>query len=369
MLKLARPYIYPKGIRDAVNVFKSGNLVQGKFVHEFEEGLKNYLGIKHAILLSSGTAALHLSLMAFDIKKGDEIIIPAFTYPAPANVVEISGAKPVFVDISPEDFCIDVSKIEEKITDRTKAIIVVHEFGQAAEISKIIKIADKHNLIVIEDAACALGTEFKGKKAGTFGNLGCFSFHPRKIITTGEGGVVASNNDELAARIRSLRNHGIAKKNSQYDFLLPGLNYRMTDFQAALGLSQLEKIEEITKRRIDIARFYDRELSSVEWITTPKRFPDREMVYQTYHILLDDKIDRDKLIMTLKKHGIETNLGAQALQCLTFYKKKYGFEEESFPNALRSYRSGLALPIYPQLTHKQLKRIVGSLQRSLDEFC
>ena len=180
MIKLARPHIPKKAIKKAIQIIKSGNLVQGKYVAEFEEKFEEYLNIKHCIIVSSGTAALHLSLLAMDFKQGDEIIVPAFAFPAVANVVEIVGAKPVFVDISLDDFCIDTEKIETKISSKTKAIIPVHEFGQAAEMSRIMEIAGKYNLRIIEDSACALGAEYNSRKVGTFGDCGCFSFHHEK---------------------------------------------------------------------------------------------------------------------------------------------------------------------------------------------
>ena len=342
MIKLAKPYILERAIDKATEVIRSGNLVQGKYVEEFENALCNYLNVKNAVVVSSGTAALHLALLVLDIKKGDEVIVPAFTFPATANVVEIVGAKPIFVDINLSDFCIDTSKIEEKITSRTKAIIPVHEFGQAAKMDDIMNIARKYNLKIVEDAACALGAEFENKKVGTFGELGCFSFHPRKAITTGEGGVIVTNNDKLAEKLKILRNHGISYKDGKVDFIAAGLNYRMTDFQAALGLIQLAEIDNIIEQRIRIANLYDDKLSSNNKIKIPFKYKNRKAIYQTYHIIISDKINRDKLIKKLKENGIETNLGAQALPCLTYYKNKYNLRKNDFPNALKAYKKGLA---------------------------
>jgi len=272
MIKLAKPNISEEAIKKASDVIRSGNLVQGKYVKEFEESLCRYLNVKNAIVVSSGTAALHLALLVLDIKKGDEVIVPAFTFPATANVVEIVGAKPIFVDITLDDFCIDTSKIEEKITSNTKVIIPVHEFGQAAKMDDIMNIAKKYNLKIMEDAACALGAEINNKKVGTFGDLGCFSFHPRKAITTGEGGAIVTNNDVLAEKLRALRNHGISLVNNKVDFIYAGLNYRMTDFQAALGLVQLSEIENIIEQRIKIANLYDDKLSYNSKIKLPYYF-------------------------------------------------------------------------------------------------
>lgn len=362
MIKLAKPHIPGKAIEKAVEVLKSGNLVQGKYVEEFEQALCDYLDIKNAIVVSSGTAALHLALLALEIKKGDEVIVPAFTFPATANVVELVGAKPIFVDINLADFCIDTSKFENIITKNTKAIIPVHEFGQAAKMDELIKIAKNYNLKIVEDAACALGAEFENQKVGTFGGFGCFSFHPRKAITTGEGGAVVTDDDELAEKIRSLRNHGIQIINGKIDFSFPGFNYRMTDFQAVLGISQLEDIDDIIIQRIETANKYNNKLKEVNWIKTPHVYKDRKMIYQTYHVLLDDDKDRDKLVDYLKSKEIETNLGAQALPCLTHYRNKYKLKESDFSNAVKAYKQGLALPMGTHITTEDITYISNTLK-------
>jgi perosamine synthetase len=362
MIRLAKPHIPDKAIEKAVEVLKSGNLVQGKYLEKLEKALCDYLNVKNAIVVSSGTAALHLALLALGVKKGDEVIVPAFTFPATANVVELVGAKPIFVDINLSDFCIDTSKIEKIITKKTKAIIPVHEFGQPAKMDETLKIAKNYNLKIIEDAACALGTEFENQKVGSFGEFGCFSFHPRKAITTGEGGAVITNNDELAEKIKSLRNHGIQIINGKIDFIAAGLNYRMTDFQAVLGIGQLEDIDNIIIQRIETANKYNDKLKEVNWIKTPHVFEKRKMVYQTYHVLLDDDRDRDKLVDYLKFKEIESNLGAQALPCLTYYQTKYKLEESDFPNAVKAYRKGLALPMGEHVTTEDISYIYNTLK-------
>ena len=365
MIRLAKPTIPEAAINTVREIFKSGDLVQGKYVREFETALQNYLNASYSIVVSSGTAALHLCLMALGIKKGDEVIIPAFTFPATANVVEIMGAVPVPVDISFSDYCLDVSRIVSKISDRTKAIIPVHEFGQSADIEPIMRIAREYDLFVIEDAACALGTEYDGRKAGTFGNFGCFSFHPRKAVTTGEGGMIVTDDKHLADKVRALRNHGISDNS---DFVYPGLNYRMTDFQAALGLAQMDNIETAIESKIEIAHSYNRLLADCDYIRTPSIFPVRKNVYQTYHILLDERIERDKLIKDLLENGIQTNFGAHALHCLTYFKDKYGYEDTDFPVAEQAYKKGLALPIGDHLEDGDIEFIVEKLRMILDEY-
>lgn len=362
MIKLAKPYIPDTAIEKAAEVIRSGNLVQGEYVKQLEDQLKEFLNVPYATVVSNGTAALHLSLVAAGIGNGDEVIVPAFTYPATANVVELAGATPIMVDINQGDFCINTSLIEEKITDKTKAIMPVHEFGQSADLNALVSICQKHNLIMIEDAACALGTEFNKKKAGCFGRFGCFSLHPRKAITTGEGGVVVTYNEEDARKIEILRNHGIDFQDGNMDFVLPGFNYRMTNFQAVLGVYQMMEIEEIIAARIKQAEKYNELLKDVDLITLPGNYPERKNVFQTYHLILDEKIDRDQLKTDLRNEGIETNLGAQALHALTFYKSKYGFKDSDFPKAYQAFTKGLALPLGFHVTGEEQEYVAEKLQ-------
>ncbi len=363
MIKLTKPFIPESCIENVIRVIKSGNLVQGEYVKKLEYELCNYLKIKNAILVSNGTAALHLALLAFNIGKDDEVIVPAFTFPATSNVVELVGAKTVLVDINLSDYCMNTSIVRKSITSKTKAILPVHEFGQAVKMDELIKIAKEENLIIIEDAACALGAEYMSKKVGTLGDIGCFSFHPRKAITTGEGGVLVTNNDSIADKIRSLRNHGIIYNNSNLlDFKYPGLNYRLTDFQAALGIGQLEVIENIINKRQEIAERYDIGLADVHWLKVPNKFNERKMVYQSYHILVDKKINRDELILYLKNNKIETNFGAYALNLLLYYKNKYGFSDTDFPNASLSYKNGIVLPLSYELNDEEIDFIINKIK-------
>ncbi|MCK5116384.1 MAG: DegT/DnrJ/EryC1/StrS family aminotransferase [Candidatus Aegiribacteria sp.] len=358
MIRLAKPFISEAAVNNVLEIFESGDLVQGKYVKEFEIVLQDYLKIDHSVLVSSGTAALHLSLMALGIGYGDEVIVPAFSFPATANVVEIVGAKPVLVDINLDDYCMNVPDIEKVITDKTKAVIAVHEFGQSADMESLMQSAQKHDLMVIEDAACALGTEYKGQKVGSFGDIGCFSFHPRKAVTTGEGGLVVSNNPDIADEVRALRNHGISGKS---DIIHPGLNYRMTDFQAAVGSAQMDSLEKAIEIRIEMARTYNELLADCDYIITPAIFPERKNVYQTYHILLHDRINREELISCLYEDGVQTNFGANALHCLTYYREKYGYEECDFPVARKAYEKGLALPCGPHMSNTDVEYICGKL--------
>ena len=256
MIPLAKPKISQKAKNKVIEVFDSGMLIQGKQVEKFENRIAKYLGVKHSICVSNGTASLHLSLLALGIGLGDEVIIPAFSYIATANVVEMVGARPVFIDIDLSTFNIDITKIENAITNKTKAIIPVHEFGLAADISDIINIAKKYELYVIEDAACALGAKENDQYVGSYGQFGSFSFHPRKAITSGEGGVVTTNVDQLAKEIRILRNHGIEIINGKTDFVRVGFNYRMTDFQAALVNTQFDDFDSILDYKQELSEIY-----------------------------------------------------------------------------------------------------------------
>jgi perosamine synthetase len=366
MIRLAKPFFPAQSFANVCAVLKSGHLIQGAYVKQFEEALRRYLGVKHAFLVSSGTAALHLSLLSLGIRAGDEVIVPAFTFPATANVVELVGARAVPVDIRLDDFCIDSSKIEKAITSRTKAIMPVHEFGQSAEMKIIMEIARSRGVAVVEDAACALGTEYDGKKAGTLGKVGCFSFHPRKAITTGEGGAVVTEDDGIAEKIAILRNHGICAAEKGIDFIHAGFNYRMTDIQAAIGVPQLMGLDRTIERRIRIASYYHEAFEGLSVVSRPATFGNRRMVYQSYHILLNDGVDRQGVIASMKKAGIETNLGAYALQCLSYYRNKYGFKEEDFPNALKAYRQGLALPVGHHVKKADVAFIARSLRSLLE---
>jgi perosamine synthetase len=361
MIKLARPNISDAAIKDVVTVLRSGNLVQGRFVEKFERELEDYFSVNNAIIVSSGTAALHIALLALGLCPGDEVIVPAFTFPATANVVELVGATPVFVDISLDDYCIDTVKIEDAITNHTRAIIPVHEFGQSANMDSILQIAQQYNLKIIEDAACAMGTEFENKNVGTLGDIGCFSLHPRKALTTGEGGIAITNDEMLAEKLKALRNHGIQKVGQKFDFCYAGLNYRMTDFQAAIGFHQLSEFDLQINKRIEQADRYHEYLEKIDWMTAPALIQNRRHVYQTFHILIDSQYNRDAIIKYLYNQGVQSNYGAQALHQLNFYKNKYNFEDASFPNSALAYEQGLALPIGSHIGEKDIREIVQKL--------
>lgn len=360
-IPLAKPNLLQKDIDLVVEVLKSRMLVQGKYVSELEKSFINLSGASYASALSNGTATLHLALLTLGIKAGDEVIVPAFSYVATANIVELVGATPVFVDIDITTFNIDVSKIEAAITTKTKAIIPVHEFGLVCDIESIMVIAKKHNLFVIEDAACALGALYKNKHVGSFGDFGSFSLHPRKAISSGEGGVLITNNSDSDKKIKILRNHGTEIINGKMDFTEFGFNYRMTDFQAALVVSQMDRLQQSITYKNELAEIYFNEIKSDD-IKLPA-IPDYTAhTWQTFHIVLDEKINRDALIIRLKEKNIGVNYGAQCIPFMKVYKEKYALDcAKLFPNSLKAYQQGLALPIYDLVTKEQINYISKTL--------
>jgi perosamine synthetase len=349
-LPLAKPDIKEEDIELVNEVLRSGMLVQGIYVEKLEKSFCDYHGTKHAIAVSNGTATLHLALHVLGIGKGDEVIVPALSYVATANVVELVGATCVFVDVDENTFNVDVTKIEEKITSKTKAIIPVHEFGLACDIEAVCTLASKYKIPVIEDAACALGAQQNGKYVGTFGLLSSFSLHPRKSITSGEGGVLITNDDAIAEKLRQLRNHGIQMEAGQMNFMVAGFNYRMTDFQAALAWSQFKRLDNIISHKNELAAIYFSTISNNK-LTLPYVPKDRNHTWQTFHILIDENLDQKTTIDFLKKNNIGSNYGAQCIPAQTYYKGKYQLDAATlFSNSYKAYTKGVAIPIYEKLS-------------------
>lgn len=361
-IPLASPDIQPQDIEAATEVLRSGKLVQGEKVKEFEQVLGNYLGVRHCIAVTNGTSSLQLILVALGIGAGDEVIVPAFSYIATANVVELVGARPIFIDVELSTFNIDSSKIEENITSKTKAIIIVHEFGLSADTKVIKAICDRHNLFLIEDAACALGAKEYDIFAGTLGVAGSYSFHPRKAITSGEGGAIVTNDRKLAGRLRALRNHGIDPDvMSKQEFVLAGFNCRMTDIQAALLTSQLKRLPAILDKKQRIAEAYLSGISNSQ-ITLPTVELNKNHAWQTFHVLLSPSLEQEKVIKFLSERGIGTNYGAQCIPVQKFYREKYGYQPEcAFPNAFVAFERGLALPIYEKLSDQDVKLVINAV--------
>ncbi len=368
LIKLSRPYLKDKNnlMNLIEEIIDSGLFVQGKYVSLLENQVANYLDVKHAIAVSSGTAALHLSLVALGISNRDEVIVPAYTFPATANVVELVGAKPVLIDVDLETYNMAVDQLENSITHKTKAIIPVHLFGNPANMAKIMEIAKKYNLWVIEDAAGALGAVFEGKKCGTIGHLGCFSFHPRKIVTTAEGGIIVTNDDELANKIRILRNHGILENGNQKDFVLAGFNYRMNEIEAALGIIQMKEIKKIIEERQVLSKTYIDYLSDVSNIQFQKILPNCTSVWQAFVMYLKNK-NINRLQKLLQDNMIEVNIGTYAVHILQYYAKKYGYKEDDYPNAFELYSRSIALPFYNGMEIEKVYQVINVLKGVLNE--
>jgi len=375
-IPIAKPYFDEKEIKAAAEVLSSGWIVQGPKVMEFERLIEDFQGCKHAIATTSATASLHLALIALKIREDDEVIVPAFTHPSTANVVRHVGAVPVFVDVKLPDFNIDPSKIENKITKKTKAIIPVHLFGLPADMDPIMEVAKHFTLKVVEDAACALGTVYRGRKVGNIGDCGAFSFHPRKSITTGEGGMVTTGNKEIADRVRMLRSHGeslsdeFRHKSDEVvypDFELLGFNYRMTDIQAAIGVEQMKKLPYMLEERRRIAHRYNDLLSDLEkeeYLLLPSQRDGFFHSYQSYVIFLKDKvrIGRDRLSNELQKRGIATRKGTYYVPGIKCYRESSRIEKRDLHNSKKADDRSLALPLFVGIDKKDIEYVVDNFQ-------
>lgn len=372
MIRLTIPSIEDDDLKSVSEVLASGYLVQGPRVEAFEQILCDYVGSKYAVAVSNGTAALHLSLLSLGVGPGDLVVVTAYSYVATANVIELCGAEPVFVDILPDTFNIDPKQLEttlfrlmesEETQSRVKAILPVHTFGQMAEMPVIMELAERYDLPVVEDAACALGATLGGRQAGTWGELGCFSFHPRKAITTGEGGAIVTDDPTMARKLRALRNHGQDPGATEPDFILPGFNYRLTELQAALGASQMKKLDRIIAARIQLAANYQNFLSGTS-LQLPVVGPGRQHIYQSYVTLLpDDHVDhRRTMIQGLKTEGIEITIGTWHMPLVSYYRNRYGHQPGDFPNTDEVFSRSMTLPLFETMTLDQQKKTANALQ-------
>jgi perosamine synthetase len=357
-IPVAEPSIGEEELKFVSEAVRSGWVSsKGKFIEEFEEKFANYIGAKYAIATSNGTCALHLALTALGVDLKDEVIIPTLTFASVANVVIYNGSKPVPIDSHPQYWCINSEKIENKINKRTKAIMPVHLYGHPCDMETIMKIAEDHNLYIIEDCAEAHGAKHKGKRVGSFGDIACFSFYGNKIITTGEGGMCLTNDEELAGKMRILRDHGM-KPDKRYWHEVVGFNYRMTNLQAALGVAQLEKIDVFIRRKREIAETYNSLLEDVKGVTLPPEMPWAKNVYWLYSILVDEKefgISRDKLMIDLAKNGVEARRFFYPIHTMPLYSK-YACGD-TFDVADRLSSCGINLPSSVKLKKEEIGEI------------
>ena len=368
-IPLLRPHFDDDEIEEVKKVLDSGWVSQGPKVKEFEQNAAEFLNIDHAIAVTNCTAALHLSLLAAGVGPGDEVLVADFTFPATGHSVLYCGAHPVFVDVDPGTYNIDPEMIVEKITDRTKAIIPVHTFGQTTDMDPIMEIARENGLKVVEDAACAFGGRYDGRMAGTIGDTGCFSFHARKGITTGEGGMVVTNDAELAERIRYLSVFGMRSawsREGRDGFVIPefhdvGYNYKMSDITAAIGVAQLRKIDMIIERKRLLAERYDRALQEIEGISPPVVGERSFHIYQSYVAIVDMNIDRNELILGLKNRGIQCQIGTYSSNIQPVYERK----SVECPVSLDIFNRTIALPMYFGLEFDQVDEVVSGIRDTI----
>jgi len=354
MIPIAKPLIGEDEKKAVVQVLDSGMIACGPKVEEFEKKFAQFVGTKYAITTTSGTTALHLALLSIGITKGDEVIVPSFSFIATANVVLFCDAKPVFCDVHPRTFTIDPGKIEELITKKTKAIIPVHLYGQPADMKKILEVAENQSLSVIGDAAQAHGAKLNGNRIGSFGEVECFSFYPTKNMTTGEGGMITTNNDDIAERVYSLRNHGREKTKWGYEHHRLGYNYRMTDISAALGFVQLSKLTGFNQRRKKNAAFYYETLNNIQGIELPYVLPNVDHVYHQFTIKCND---RDTLIQHLIKNNI--GYGIYYPKPLHWYHHLKCFGHNDLSESEHISKKVLSLPIHPALDQQDLETITS----------
>lgn len=358
---VCEPLLGEKELEYAIDCIRSSWISsQGEYINRFEEEFSKYCGAKCGVTTTSGTTALHLAAVCLGIGNDDEVIVPTFTMIATANVVVYTGAKPVLVDSDPYTWNIDVNRIEEKITEKTKAIMVVHTYGHPVDMNPILKLAEDRGLYVIEDAAEAHGAEYKGKRVGALGDVGCFSFYANKIITTGEGGMIVTNNEELAEKARLLRNQAFEKERRFWHRYV-GFNYRMTSLQAAVGLAQMEKIDQFVETRRRNAHLYNSLLKNIDGITLPFEAKWAKNVYWMYSILVDPSfgLNRDELIACLRETGVETRAFFYPIHAQPVYAQKY--MGESYPVAEELSRKGINLPSGNTLRKDQIEYVVDQI--------
>ena len=367
MLRLSLPHIDGTAIAAVAEVLRSGQLVQGAQVAAFEAELQQWLGARHAVLVSSGTAALHLALLALGIGPGDAVLVPDFTFPATGNVVKLVGARPVLVDVDAANYCATPAALQRAIEgwrgpERLRALMPVHEFGHPVDMAAVNALAARHGLAVVEDAACAIGARCGDRLAGTLGTVGCISLHPRKTLTTGEGGVLVTDDDVLAQRLRRLRNHGIERTAAGLVFHEAGYNLRLTDMQAALGRAQLPHLDGwISARRALAARYAVvlAPLAACGLLTPPADHAGHS--WQTYMVVLAGGIERGGVIRALAAQDIEANLGAQCLSA----QPSFADVAVRSPVAQRLYAQGLALPFCEQYGAPEVERVGLALAAAL----
>jgi len=373
-LPFSPPYIQQEEIEEVTAVLKSGWITRGVKCEEFEKALAVYTGAKACAVLSSATAGLFLSLKLFGVGPGDEIITTPYTFAATANVILHTNAKPVFADIEEKTFNIAPTEIEKKITKKTKAVIPVHFAGRPARMEAIRRLAAAHHITVIEDAAHAIGASYQGQKIGNGENPAVFSFHAVKNLTTAEGGAVLSDDEEFIKRLKLFSLHGQTKDayeklkigNWKYDISVPGYKFNMTDIQAAIGLCQLRRLDQNKKRRKEITGRYTSFLQQFDFVRTPEEEPGTTHAWHIYPLCIDFSrlsIDRDNFISALSRENIAANVHFIPVHMMNYYKKTFGYRPDDFPVSYHTYLQEVTLPLYPQMSDKDVARVIDAMDK------
>jgi len=371
MIPLARPDVSEKEIEAVVKVLRTPYLSLGPKLVEFEEKLAEYVGVNYAVAVNSGTSALHLIIKSLEIGEGDEVITTPFSFIASANCILYERATPVFVDIDPYTWNLNTELIEEKITEKTKAILAVDIFGHPADWDRLQRIAEKYDLKLIEDAAEALGAEYKGKRAGSFGKAAAFAFYPNKQITTGEGGAVLTNDKTIALLCKSLRNQGRGEKGKWLEHERLGYNYRISDINCALGIVQLERLKELLEKRENVAKLYNFYLKDVEEVILPHISKGVKKSWFVYVIRLSDKFtqqQRDEILQELGRLGIECSNYFAPIHLQPIYRRKFGYQEGDFPITETIAARTIALPFHGHLSEKNIVYICNSLKKLIMRY-
>jgi perosamine synthetase len=371
-IPLSKPDITDIEKKKVLEVLETSSLSLGPKLKEFEEKIAKYAGVKYAIAVNSGTSALHLIIRALDIKDNDEIITTPFSFISSSNCALFEKAKPVFVDINSETLNIDVSKIEEKINEKTKAILAVDVFGNPADWNELKSIAIKHDLHLIEDSAEALGSTYNGKRCGSFGDVGVFAFYPNKQITTGEGGVVLTNNKMIATQCYSMTNQGRRVENGKWlEHIRLGYNYRLDELSCALGVAQLSRVEEILNKRKAVAEAYNNKLKDISEIKVPNFFFDKRISPFVYVIILNDNFsekDRNIVIAEMNKKDIQCGFYFQSIHLQPFYREMFGYTNNDFPITEKISQRTIALPFFNNLKEEEIIYVVESLRETIEEL-
>lgn len=379
-IQFHKPYISDDEINEVVDTVRSGWLSMGPKVLKFEEEFRDIIGCKEVVSVNSWTAAGHLTLEAYGLKEGDEVIVPTMTFPATAEIVCYFKATPIIVDVDEDSLNISIEEIEKAITPKTKAIIPVHYAGEPCDMDEINALAKKHNLKVIEDAAHALPAKYKGRKIGTISDVTCFSFYATKTLATGEGGMICTADEDLAERTRLMRMHGMNKDawkrysdacSWYYEVVAPGFKYNFTDIQASLGLAQLRKLEQMREMRANLAEMYTANFKDSKFIRIPQTKPDRETAWHLYAIRLNLEaltIDRGQFINELKNSGVGTGVHFMPVHQHIYYKNTFNLDSSKYPVAEDAFPRLISLPLYPGMTEEQVNKVIDVVTGTAKKF-